>query len=217
VRVSRAAAADPVAPALDDVFAAPDAAPAAPDDVVPDDVVPDDVMPDDMVPDDVVPDDVVPDDVVPDAAPAAPDGAAVLRSVFFSVFSPDLSDFASDLLRPFARSTAPAAASPRSTTSTSAMSPTGRRGGTANDSDAPAIGARACVLLCCEAGRTSEPGGGVEIGAAVGGGSEGGAYDTGPGGIDDGARDATFPCGYGASSGILAVGARRGAAETWLA
>lgn len=81
------------------------------------------------------------------------------------------------------------------------------------------IGARPDVAGdgCWDAGRTSEPGGGVDIGAAAGGGSDGGAYETGPGGADEGGREATFPCGYGASSGILAVGASRGAAETWLA
>ena len=211
--MSRAAAPEPIVP--DAVV--PDAVvldAVVPDAVVPDAVVPDAVVPDAGVPDAGVPDAGVPDAVVPDAG--VPGGGGVSSSVFFSVLSPDLSDFASDLLRPFASSTAPAAARPRSTTSTTAIKPTGRRGGTANDSDAPASCGRARVLLfvgaaltaaelgarpdvagdgCWDAGRTSEPGGGVDIGAAAGGGSEGGAYETGPGGTDDGGRDATFPCG----------------------
>jgi hypothetical protein len=66
----------------------------------------------------------------------------------------------------------------------------------------------------CDAGRTSEPGGGVDNtgGTDAGGddtdcgGIDGGAYETGPCGITAGRAAG---CGYCASSLILAVGASR--------
>jgi hypothetical protein len=90
------------------------------------------------------------------------------------------------------------------------MSPIGRRGGTTNDADA----VDACATRGgCDAGRAMEPGTGVAIDTGdtgcgtpccaeggIDGGIEGGAYDTGPDGIADGAPAC---CGYGASSVIL--------------
>jgi hypothetical protein len=108
-----------------------------------------------------------------------------------------------------------------STSSSATISPTGRRAGNAIDPDpldtCGRVTGRAGVARdggelagLCDCGRTSDPGGGVASGADDGGadvgGIEGGAYETGPCGITAG-RAAC--CGYGASSAIFAVGARR--------